>query len=131
MDGRFLSEGGVDYQAVDQSFESLKLANEHFRQNGLSRRFANADATRLPFRDGTFNLVFLIGVLHHVPDTPAACREVARVVRTGAALGANLIMAIMIRIGRMATERIDKAASAGLVLGVAMIANLTPRRGLR
>ncbi len=42
MDGRFLSENGVDYQAVDLSFESLKLANEHFLQNDLRRRFANA-----------------------------------------------------------------------------------------
>lgn len=86
MDGRFLSENGVDYQAVDLSIESLKLATEHFRQNGLSRRFTNADATRLPFRDGTFDLVFSIGVLHHVPDTQAACREVGRVVRPGGTL---------------------------------------------
>ncbi len=43
----------------------------------------------------------------------------------GAALGAVLIAGIMFRIGRMATARIDKAASAGLVLGVATIANLS------
>ncbi len=86
MDGRFLSENGVDYQAVDLSFESLKLANEHFRQNDLRRRFSNADATRLPFQDGTFDLVFSIGVLHHVPDTPVACREVARVLHPGGTL---------------------------------------------
>ena len=82
MDGRFLSENDVDYQAVDLSFESLKLANQHFRQNDLRRRFTNADATRLPFQDGTFDLVFSIGALHHVPDTPVACREVARVLRS-------------------------------------------------
>ncbi len=86
MDGRFLSENGVDYQAVDVSLESLKLANEHFRQNDLRRRFANADAQRLPFQDGTFDLVYSIGVLHHVPDTPVACREVARVLRPGGTL---------------------------------------------
>ncbi len=42
----------------------------------------------------------------------------------GAALGAVLIGGIMIRIGRMATARIDKAASAALVLGIATIGNL-------
>ena len=86
VDGRFLSENGIDYQAVDISLESLKLANAHFRQNNLKRRFTNADARRLPFRDGTFDLVYSIGVLHHVPDTPAACREVARVLRPGGTL---------------------------------------------
>ncbi len=86
VDGRFLSENGIDYQAVDLSFESLKLADRHFRQNSLRRRFTNSDATRLPFRDGTFDLVYSIGVLHHVPDTEAACREVARVLRAGGEL---------------------------------------------
>lgn len=86
IDGRFLSENGIDYQAVDLSLESLKLADEHFRQNDLPRRFANADATQLPFCDGKFDLVFSIGVLHHVPDTSAACREVARVLRSGGEL---------------------------------------------
>lgn len=85
-DGRFLSENGIDYQAVDLSFESLKLATKHFRQNGLPSRFANADATRLPFGDAVFDLVFSIGVLHHVPNTAAACRDVARVLRPGGIL---------------------------------------------
>jgi O-antigen ligase len=43
----------------------------------------------------------------------------------GAALGAVLIGGIMIRIGRMAAARIDKAASAALVLGIATIGNLS------
>lgn len=83
IDGRYLSEHGVDYQAVDLSFESLRLAHQHFGQNKLRQRFANADATQLPFRDSTFDFVYSIGILHHVPDTPAACREVARILRPG------------------------------------------------
>lgn len=86
IDGRYLSEHGVDYQAVDLSFESLRLADAHFCQNNLGRRFTNADATQLPFRDGTFDFVYSIGVLHHVPDTEAACREVSRVLRPGGQL---------------------------------------------
>ena len=43
----------------------------------------------------------------------------------GAALGAVLIAGIMFRIGRMQTSRVDKAASAGLVLSVVTIANLS------
>ena len=83
IDGRYLSEQGIDYQAVDLSLESLRLADQHFRQNDLRRRFTNADATQLPFGDSAFDFVYSIGVLHHVPDTEAACREVSRIVRPG------------------------------------------------
>jgi ubiquinone/menaquinone biosynthesis C-methylase UbiE len=78
-DGRYLVENGVDYRAVDASRRSLALAREHFSQQGLPARFANADATALPFADGAFDLVFSIGVVHHVPDWERACREIARV----------------------------------------------------
>ena len=85
-DGRFLSENGIDYQGVDLSLESLKLAKEHFRRNDLPICFVNADATQLPYSDDSFDFVFSIGVLHHVPDTLSACREVARVLRPGGIL---------------------------------------------
>jgi SAM-dependent methyltransferase len=83
MDGRLLTENGVDYRAVDYSLESLKLAREHFAQQGLPGPFANADATSLPFADGSFDLVFSIGVVHHVPDVARACNELARVTAPG------------------------------------------------
>jgi len=86
LDGRFLSENGVDYQAVDVSLQSLKFACEHFRHNDLPQRFTNADATCLPFADGTFGLAYSIGVLHHVPDTPHACQEIGRVIKPGGKL---------------------------------------------
>lgn len=86
IDGRFLSEQGIDYQAVDLSLESLKLANEHFRENNLRRRFVNADATQIPFGDKTFDLVYSFGVLHHVPAAPKACHEIARVLKPGGIL---------------------------------------------
>ena len=40
---------------MDLSLESLKLADKQFHQNDLRRRFVNADATRLPFADETFD----------------------------------------------------------------------------
>lgn len=84
VDGRYLASQGVDYHAVDLSRESLRLAQQQFRLNALSGRFANADATRLPFADESFDVVMSIGVLHHVPDMAKACREVVRVAAPGA-----------------------------------------------
>ena len=81
--GRFLREHGVDYQAVDLSRRSLELVRDYFRLRDLEPRFVNADATALPFRDGSFGFVFSIGVLHHVPEARRACREVVRITEPG------------------------------------------------
>lgn len=45
-----------------------------------------ADATRLPFATGSFDLVVARGVLHHLPDVPAALREWRRVLAPGGAV---------------------------------------------
>lgn len=82
-DGRFLCENGIDYRAVDQSVRSLQLARRHFELAGLPPRFIAGDARNLPFEDDQFDLVFSIGVLHHSPDTPRSCKELARVTRPG------------------------------------------------
>jgi SAM-dependent methyltransferase len=48
----------------------------HWASSGLTGTFA--DISRLPFPDATFDLVLAIEVLEHVPDPPAAIRELAR-----------------------------------------------------
>jgi SAM-dependent methyltransferase len=41
---------------------------------------------RLPFADGTFDVVFARAVLHHMRDLDSACRELFRVLRPGGVL---------------------------------------------
>lgn len=82
-DARFLTENGVDYHGLDYSFRTLGLAHRHFDFAGLRKRFVNGDATALPFADSHFDLVMSIGVIHHIPGTPKACREVMRVTKPG------------------------------------------------
>jgi 2-polyprenyl-3-methyl-5-hydroxy-6-metoxy-1,4-benzoquinol methylase len=50
-----------------------------WRRRGLSGLFA--DAGRLPFRAGAFDLIMAIEVLEHVADPAAAVRELARLSR--------------------------------------------------
>lgn len=47
------------------------------------------DATRLPFRSGSFDLIFLSSVLGEIPDKPGAMREFGRVLRPGGTLAVS------------------------------------------
>ena len=70
---------GVDLtRAVDAAAENLRpWPDAHLVQ---------ADIFALPFRDETFDLAYSIGVLHHTPDTAAAFRRVAAMVKKGGQL---------------------------------------------
>jgi SAM-dependent methyltransferase len=49
-----------------------------------------ADIFALPFRQGTFDLAYSVGVLHHTPDVRAAFERVAAVVKPGGGLAVYL-----------------------------------------
>jgi SAM-dependent methyltransferase len=67
-------------------------------------RVAAADATALPFRDGTFASVLIRDLLHHLPEPKRATAEAARVLRPGGTLlvlepnGANPLIALQGRL---------------------------------
>jgi SAM-dependent methyltransferase len=83
-DARWLIENGIDYRGVDYSLRSLVLAQKMVQAANLHAGWVNADAAALPFADEQFDLVFSIGVLHHVPAMEKACRELVRVAKPGA-----------------------------------------------
>lgn len=58
-----------------------------------SVHLVQADIFALPFRDGTFDLAYSIGVLHHTPDPRAAFERVAAVVKKGGGLAVYLYAA--------------------------------------
>src|SRR6202795_2737511 len=64
----------------DLSESALKTAGAS--PDGVDFRLATAE--RLPFEDGTFDLVWIFDVLEHVEDPERVLREVARVLKTGA-----------------------------------------------
>jgi SAM-dependent methyltransferase len=63
---------------VDQDFE----AAGYCRERGLDT-VVQASAGRLPFGDGTFDLVTMLDVLEHIPDEGSALAQAARVIRPG------------------------------------------------
>jgi len=74
---------GARVTDVDLAAGHLRLAEENFQLRGLQGRFIHRDAESLPFPDGSFDLVYSNGVLHHTPDTRAVVAEIRRVLRPG------------------------------------------------
>ncbi len=61
----------------------LATLQDNARRLGLEVRTEPADAERLPFADGSFDLVLGHAVLHHIPDLPRAFTEFERVLVPG------------------------------------------------
>ena len=70
-----LLPGGVQYTGIDYSDAMIARARARYP----SAAFEVADATRLPYADGAFDLVFNGVSLMHIVDYGAAIREAARV----------------------------------------------------
>lgn len=68
----------------DLSQDMLRLARE--RSGGEVRRLLAADARRLPFATGSFDVALCIDVLPHLPDPGPALRELRRVLAPGGTL---------------------------------------------
>lgn len=82
-DGAQFAKAGARYTGIDLTDAAVELAKRRFELFDLPGTFRVADAEHLNFPDNSFDLVYSHGVLHHTPDTPAAVREIHRVLRPG------------------------------------------------
>lgn len=83
---RTLSQRGYRVAGVDASPTMLRFAASHQDAQPAVR----GDATRLPFRDQTFDLVVAYMCLHDIDDMPRAVAEASRVLRPGGRLCAAI-----------------------------------------
>lgn len=73
---------------TDLTPEMLAAAEKFIRGQDITNvDFKIADAEKLPFGDGEFDLVTNRIALHHYPDAQKAIREMARVLKTGGVVG--------------------------------------------
>ncbi|HWE92199.1 MAG TPA: class I SAM-dependent methyltransferase [Pseudonocardiaceae bacterium] len=79
MQGGVIEKGSV----TDLSPGMVQVALNNAEALGLPVDGRVADAERIPYEDDTFDLVVGHAVLHHIPDLPAALREVLRVLKPG------------------------------------------------
>ncbi len=81
---RWLGRQGVSVVASDVAAGMLAEAARLNAETGLAVPLIRADARRLPFAAGTFDVAFTaFGAIAFVPDADAVHREVARVLRPG------------------------------------------------
>ena len=77
------ARAGARVTGVDLTERAVAITRERLRAEGLAGDVRVGDAEDLPFPDGSFDLVWSWGVLHHTPASTRALREAARVLRPG------------------------------------------------
>lgn len=111
----WLAERGHEVELVDSTPLHVELARERSRG-----RFGvhQADARRLPFDDGSFDVALLLGPLYHLEERDARVAslcEAARVVRSGGIVAAAAISRLAPALG---------SARSGTILDPAVLANV-------
>jgi len=71
------------YVGLDIANKTLKVAAEKSRRLGVKSKvsFIRADADYLPFRDGSFSVIFALTLLQNIPEPSRTLTEILRVAR--------------------------------------------------
>jgi SAM-dependent methyltransferase len=78
---RFIQSRCKFVEAIDPS-KAVVAASAML--NGFDNvRITHADVDNIPFKDESFDFVFSLGVLHHIPDTAAAMQKCVEKVKVG------------------------------------------------
>lgn len=78
-----LARRGARVVASDLSVQMVQMTSERVRAEALNASVVRADAHRLPFPDGAFNLVVALGLLPWVRSPQLTVNELARVTGPG------------------------------------------------
>lgn len=81
-----LADRSINYVGLDVSAKLLKIAQKRIKS--LKKigqvKFIKGDVTKLPFKEKSFDVIFALAVLHHIPSSELrqkAVKEIWRVLR--------------------------------------------------
>jgi ubiquinone/menaquinone biosynthesis C-methylase UbiE len=80
---QLFAEAGARVTAVDLTDWAVATTRSRMAAFGLEATVLQGDAETLPFSDGSFDLVFSWGVIHHSTNMDRALSELVRVCRPG------------------------------------------------
>jgi len=72
---------GANYRGIDITPENIQRTKTHLGLFGFEGDIRLGDAEKLDFPDGSFDVVFSNGVLHHIPDIRRSFSEIHRVLK--------------------------------------------------
>ena len=78
-----LAKRGAEVTVIDYSPASLKVLRRNSKAAGVELRMVLGDGTRMPFEDGTFDVVFHQGLMEHFRDEGPLLRDNRRVLKVG------------------------------------------------
>lgn len=79
----YFADAGYDCTLLDLSASVIEVARNIFARNALKADFVVGDANQLPFADGSFDVLYSIGLLEHMEDPGRSIREQIRVLSPG------------------------------------------------
>ncbi len=74
---------GAKLYGIDLTPRAVEITRHRLEMQGLISDLRVGDAEALPFPDGSFDVVYSWGVIHHSPNTAQAAREILRVLKPG------------------------------------------------
>lgn len=82
-DHQRFATSGAELFGIDLTPRAIEMCRLRLDSYNLESSLSVGDAENLSFADDSFDLVWSWGVIHHSPDTPAAIREIYRVLKPG------------------------------------------------
>lgn len=75
------ARAGAECYGIDLTEAAVQITRSRLEMYELHSELQRADAERLPFPDGSFDLVYSWGVIHHSADPAQVIREIKRVLK--------------------------------------------------
>lgn len=88
---QYMSLNGFSCTMLDNSEKGVELAKQNFINTGLQGKFLVGDVNNLKFEDGTFDIVYSGGLIHHFESIDKPISEMVRVLKPGGLFSATVI----------------------------------------